>query len=84
MLMTTTILDKIKTTMLKIQFSPRANENHSKSSSEGFKINPKSGSKAIVLQKMPSNIIFFEKLQVLTIFGLPNAPKIKGKALQIR
>ena len=38
-------------------------QNHSKSSSQGLKIHPKSSSKAIVLQRTPSNINFFEKLR---------------------
>ena len=58
-------------------------KNHSKSSSEGLKIHPKSSSKAIVLQRTPSNIFFSNICDFLMIFGLQNAPKIRGKTLQI-
>ena len=46
-------------------------KNHSKSSSEGLKIHPKRSSKAIVLQRTPSNIIFFEYLQFSDDFWTP-------------
>ena len=46
-------------------------KNHSKSSSERLKIHPKSSSKAIVLQRTPSNIIFFEYLRCFDDFWIP-------------
>ena len=46
-------------------------KNHSKSSSEGLKIHPKSRSKAIMLERTPSNIIFFEDLRFFFDFWTP-------------
>ena len=59
-------------------------KNHSKSSSEGLKIHPESNSKAIVLQRTPSNIIFSNICEFLMIFGFQNALKSREKTFQIR
>ena len=54
-------------------------ENQLKSNSQGFQIPPRSSSKAIVLQRMPSNLHFVRKFAILKQFLSPKKkePKLK-------
>ena len=52
-------------------------KNHPKLSSEGLKMHSKSSSKTIVLQRMPSNLLFVDHLRIFNHSWIPNISKIE-------
>ena len=59
-------------------------QNQSKSSPEGFKIHPKSSSKALAFQKTPSNLNFLENYWFSHDFWTPKWSQNRRKTIKIR